>query len=324
MKYVKVSDNSYKLSVTDGGTIYFYTGDETGEVRISGDLIVQGNTTTVQSEELTVRDNIIEINTGETGAGVTLDTAGLRIDRGTFQDAYMVLDENLTSRVTGDPGVFAFRFNDGTAAPIRTTHINTAGSDLHLINSGTGVITVSGTTDYEDQVTDDDDITNKKYVDDAIATAFDTVFLRQIGDGITNPSSVIVNSYEPFPDGQGVANSFIQFNIDGSVVSELYRDRWEFEELRFAGTTIETLSSNEDLVLRAPGTGSVRIDDTLHINSTPGDDDILLQPAQPGDGAKIYVSNQSTGKSGIFFVNDESNRDELVSKNRALLFGMLF
>ncbi len=324
MKYVKVSDNSYKLSVTDGGTIYLYTGAETGEVRISGDLIVQGNTTTVQSEELTVKDNIIILNQGETGAGITLDEAGIRIDRGTLQDAYIVLDEDITNSRTGLPGVFAFKFNDGSAAAIRTNAINTAGSDLHLINSGTGVITVTGTTDYENQVTDDDDITNKKYVDDAISTSFATVFLKQIGDGVSSPSSIRIFDSEPSPDGSGVDHSKITFTIDGVIHAEMYDDRLEYGNLRFTDTIIETISSNDDLVLRAPGTGAVRIDDTLHINSTPGDDDVAIEPTQPIDGSKIYISTQSTGKSGIYFVNDEANRDELVSKNRALLFGMLF
>lgn len=38
--------------------------------------------------------------------------------------------------------------------------------DLKLIPKGTGALSVAGTTDYEDNVTDDDDIPNKKYVDD--------------------------------------------------------------------------------------------------------------------------------------------------------------
>ena len=38
----------------------------------------------------------------------------------------------------------------------------------------------------------------------------------------------------------------------------------------------------------------------------------------------IYSRPEGIGKSGIFFVNTENNRDELVSKNRALLFSMLF
>lgn len=39
--------------------------------------------------------------------------------------------------------------------------------DLKLLSKGTGVLTVTGTTNYETNVTDDDDIPNKKYVDDA-------------------------------------------------------------------------------------------------------------------------------------------------------------
>ena len=62
----------------------------------------------------------------------------------------------------------------------------------------------------------------------------------------------------------------------------------------------------------------------LHINSTPSDDDNTLAPGFPTEGIKLYVSDQSTGKTGIYFANAEQNRDELVSKNRALLFGMLF
>jgi hypothetical protein len=49
-----------------------------------------------------------------------------------------------------------------------------------------------------------------------------------------------------------------------------------------------------------------------------------MTPTAPADGTKIYVGNEYTGKSGIFFANDQGSRDELVSKNRALLFGMLF
>ena len=324
-KFLRVDEGDYKITVQNGGQITLDTGNEEGTVVITGDLTVQGTTTTVETANMTIEDNIIVLNQGEAGAGITdpSNSSGLEIDRGTLLNAFFVYDDNLTDSINGG-GLFAFRLDNGTVSGIRTNHVNTAGSDLHLINTGTGVITVSGTNNYEDQVTDDDDITNKKYVDDAIDTAFATVFLQQIGDGDASPSSIRVADSEPVPDGSGVDNSVITFTIDGNIVSQLYGDRWEFDELRFRGTTLETISSNEDLILSSPGTGSVRIDDTLHINSTPGIDDFLTEPLAPDDGAKIYVSNQSTGKSGVFFVNQSETRDELVSKNRALLFGMLF
>lgn len=324
-KFFRVDGGDYKITVQNGGQITLDTGNEEGTVVITGDLTVLGTTTTVETANMTIEDNIIVLNKGEAGAGITdpSNSSGIEIDRGSLLNAFFVYDDNLTDPVnTG--GLFALRLDGGSVSGLRTNHINTAGSDLHLINAGTGVITVTGTVNYENQVTDDDDITNKKYVDDAISTAFATVFLKQIGDGVLSPSSIVVADSEASPDGSGVANSNITFTIDGNVVSELYNDRWEFTDLRIRGTVLETITSNEDLVLSAPGTGSVRIDDTLHINSTPGIDDFLTDPLAPSDGAKIYVSTEYTGKTGIYFVNENETRDELVSKNRALLFGMLF
>ena len=326
-KFLNVPNGDYRVTVKTGGTITLDTGFENGQVTITGNLVVQGTTTTVESTVTTIADNIITVNAGETGTGVSLDTAGIMIDRGVFSNAYMVFDENVVWRdpntETTMTGGFVFKNEIGTLVGLRANSISTGGGDLYLINSGAGVISVTGTTNYEDQVVDDDHITNKKYVDDAIATSFATVFLRQIGDGVDTVSSISIDDEET----TGLA-SVINFSIDDNIVSRLYADRWEFDEIRIAGTTIETLPSNEDLVLRSSGAGSVRIEDTLHINAVPDIDDILsinpLQPAAPANGAKIYVSDQYTGKTGIYFVNANNNRDELVSKNRALLFGMLF
>ena len=320
-KFFRVDGGDYKITVQNGGQITLDTGDEEGTVVITGDLTVLGTTTTVETANMTIEDNIIVLNKGEAGAGITDsgNSSGIEIDRGSLLNAFMVYDDNLTDSINGG-GLFALRLSNGTVSGLRTNHINTAGSNLHLINSGLGVITVTGTNNYEDQVTDDDDITNKKYVDDAISTAFATVFLQQIGDGVISPSSIVVADSE-----SGVVdNSNITFTIDGNIVSELYSDRWEFEEIRIAGNKIETISSNEDLILASPGTGSIRIDDNLHINSVPHAGDASLEPLAPSDGVRIYVDSEYTGKTGLYFVNAQETRDELVSKNRALLFGMLF
>ena len=322
-KFVNVPNGDYKVTVQEGGRITLNTGFEEGAVYITGDLVVQGNTTTVQSEDLTIRDNIIVVNADETGAGITLTEAGIKVERGSVVDAFFTFNEDVTWRdpttETTKSGGFVFRDNDGLLLGLRTNSISTGGGDLYLINSGTGVISVTGTTNYEDNVTDDDDITNKKYVDDAIDTAFATVFLSQIGDGEDTITSITIEDEET----TGL-DSVINFAIDENVVSRLYADRWEFDELRFIGTKIETTSSDNDMILSAPGTGSIRIDDTLHINSVPSVDDGALEPPAPADGVKLYVSDQYTGKTGIYFTNANDNRDELISKNRSLLFSMLF
>lgn len=167
-KVVRVQDGDYKVvvgsSITPGNIILDTNpagefGTQ-GEVRITGDLIVLGNITAVQSETLTVNDNIIELNKGETGNGVSTlgTTSGIRVNRGTRPYVEFVWDESLLSRnpLTGvnTPGTFKFTTLSDQLIPIATNSINTDGGDLALISSGDGVITVTGTTDYEQRILD--------------------------------------------------------------------------------------------------------------------------------------------------------------------------
>lgn len=331
-KFVHVPNGNYKIQVQQGAEIRLDTNpngldgssadDQQGKVVITGDLEVLGNQTFINSETMEVEDNIIVLNKGDSGPGVALGTSGLQINRGagTANDKYFVYDEALD--------LFAFRTGDaagGALVGLRTNSISTGSGDLTInTGAGNGVITVSGTVNYEQNVTDDDDITNKKYVDDAILTAFATVFLTQIGDGVTDPSTVKVLDNETTGN-----NSLVQINIDNSTVAEFYKDRLELPEIRITGTTIETTESNEDLILSAPGTGSVIVRDILEITSVPGLDtdplDLLnTVPPAPDNGVKIYINNESTGGTGIFFANAQDRRDEIISNNRSLVYGMIF
>ena len=323
-KYLNVPNGNYKVSVQTGGTIYLDTGFETGTVELSGNLLVKGTTTTVNSTVVDITDNIITLNSGENGAGITLGEAGIKIDRGFEPDAFFKYDEDVSGFIAIDEA--------SQLISLATNEIDSRSQNL-LLNAGTSTINVNPNVDYERKVftydglgnltgynaANADVVPNTQSVVDYVAFNFANVFLRQIGDGSLTVSSIEIDDFE----NTGV-DSVITFKIDGNIVSQLYADRWEFDEIRIAGSTIETISSNEDLVLKAPGTGSIRIDDTLHLNRVPSDDDITLIPPQALDGTKIYVADQYTGKSGIYFTNDQGNRDELVSKNRALLFGMLF
>ena len=323
-KYLNVPNGNYKVSVQTGGNIFLDTGFETGTVEISGNLLVRGDQTTVNTAQLDIEDNIITLNSGETGAGITLGDSGIRINRGTLPDSFFKYDEDVAGFIAIDEA--------SQLISLATNKIDSRSQNL-LLNAGTSTVNVSPTVDYERKVfTYDgfgeltgynvakaDVIPNAQAVVDYVAFNFANVFLRQIGDGVLSVTSITIDDEE----NTGV-DSVIKFTVDGNTVSQLYADRWEFDEVRIAGSTIETISSNEDLVLRSAGTGSIRIDDTLHLNRVPSDGDASLEPSQPTDGMKIYVADQYTGKSGLFFTNDQGNRDELVSKNRALLFGMLF
>jgi len=326
-KYLNVPNGNYKVAVQSGGTIFLDTGLDSGTVEISGDLVIRGDTTTVNTTQMVIEDRVITLNNGDDAAAGIQGSdsfAGIEINRGSLPDAYFGYDEDVT-------GFIAFTGNGANLASLATNKIDSRSQNL-LLDAGTSTIGVSPTVDYEQKVftysgatltgydaAKADVIPNTQAVVDYVAYNFANVFLSQIGDGDVTKSSIVIADFE----NSGV-DSVIKFDIDGNTVSQLYADRWEFDDLRFTGSVIDTLSSNEDLVLKSSGTGSIRIDDTLHLNRVPSDDDASLQPSQPVDGTKIYVADQYTGKSGIYFVNDQGNRDELVSKNRALLFGMLF
>ena len=322
-KYVVVPEGNYKVTVQSGGTITLDTGLNVGQVRITGDLLVQGTTTTVQSTEVTIRDNILELNSGETGPGITLTEAGLRIDRGSFSDAFFVFNESITwtNPVTGllTQGAFVFKNEANSLVGIRTNSITTGGGNLFLINQGTGVVSVTGTVNYELNVVDDDTLTNKKYVDDAIVTAFQTVLLTQIGDGVITPTTVRALDVETTGN-----LSVIEFNVDATNIANFYIDRFELDKIRIQDTRIETIPTDQDLILAAPGTGVVKIEDTLLLESLPTAGDLTVDPVFPTSGTKLYAKTEELGKTGIFFVNESQTRDELISRNRSLLYSMIF
>ena len=76
-KIEKVTGGNYKIAVSNGasGTITLDTTDGASAVRgtivINGDLEVRGTQTTVESTVTTIADNIISLNEGETGAGIS-------------------------------------------------------------------------------------------------------------------------------------------------------------------------------------------------------------------------------------------------------------
>jgi hypothetical protein len=240
------------------------------------------------------------------------------MDRGTLTNALFTFNENITwsdpVTDTTKTGGFVFKDANNALIGIRTNNINTGGGDLYLINSGTGTVSVTGTVNYEAQVTDDDDIPNKKYVDDTISNAFNTVNISTIGQGNVGTQTAIVIADT---DVSG-APSVIDFNIDGQANAKLFEDRFELPEVRIGGSIIETTASNQDMVIASPGTGVVQIDDTLHIRQA------VSVPNSPADGSKLYMQTESYGQTGMFFVNAQGTRDELISKNRSILYSMLF
>ena len=75
-----------------------------GNVAVQGDLTISGNVVSVDVETVTVKDNLIVLNNGEVGTGVTAGEAGIVVDRGTEPDYKFVFDEISDSFKVGQEG----------------------------------------------------------------------------------------------------------------------------------------------------------------------------------------------------------------------------
>ena len=64
------------------------------DVVVSGNLTVSGTTTSINTEEINLADNIINLNSNYSGSAPT-ENAGIIVNRGTLADPYIIWDENL-------------------------------------------------------------------------------------------------------------------------------------------------------------------------------------------------------------------------------------
>ena len=344
-------NGDYNIKVRDGGTIKLDTGTS-GDTIITGNLTVQGDVTAVSSTNLEIKDRIITLNDGENGPGVTLTYAGVEIDRGTYVDSTAVpraafvwnesnpgfaTDEDPASAsgfwqiVTGSSDT-SYGFGDSNLKVRRIlTDASTDSGDLTLIGTGTGVVKVAGTSNYETQVTDDDDLPNKKYVDDAIQnnptfqiTKLDTRVI--IADKDVSPNNTSTGGSLAYYQNQtgypiasdAAAESGIGFIVDGDLTSTFYKNRVQLQDLEIVGSEIRHDNSNANIFINTNGTGKLQTNYGIQLDNN------AVSPGMITGSHVIYSRPQGVGKSGIFFVNTENTRDELVSKNRALLFSMLF
>ena len=172
---VKVNGD-YKIKAAQGGNISLDAGP-TGNIAITGNLNVYGATSYLNTTNTDIYDNKIVLNKGEQTNQIHLGESVIEIDRGptnAYGNAQLLFVEGINwedpvDRVTKS-GLFVFKTVKAGLCGIQTVSINTNGGNLYLINSGTGVISVTGTVDYENRVLDDDHIPNKKYVDTRIAS----------------------------------------------------------------------------------------------------------------------------------------------------------
>ena len=149
------------------GNVTIATGESNfNNVVIAGNLTVSGTTTTVDTANTTIKDNVIVLNEGEVGTGVTAGTSGIEIDRGSETNKTLVWDETDDKWTVGSETFAANTFeavgfqgaffgNGGLNSPLQlssglegqtgnTIFINPQGSDTLVQMWGETVNLVTG------------------------------------------------------------------------------------------------------------------------------------------------------------------------------------
>lgn len=318
-KVVRVHDGDYRIITKQNGTIVLDTGgggypdapNETGEVIITGNLTVLGSTTTVDSEDLSIRDNIIYLNKDETGSGVSLVNSGFTIERGTQANVSLFFNETTDT----------FRFIDdlGNLIPLQSNSIRTGGGDLQIFTDlfpGDGVISVSEIPDYEDRCTDPDDIPNVQFVYDYVLASSGVAIVDRFY--AYAGTSLLDTGARAYDTAAGAGTSRIVFEVDGTEIAQFNNSGLGFNRLLISENTISSTDSNDDLELYTSGTGSVFVDAPLSLANQGS------SPSADVGQTKIYASSTvGTGGTGINFINPSVN-GELISSKKALLYALLF
>lgn len=297
-KIVKVHNGDYKIvvgsvnvgsGVSTPGTIVLDTNPNglpnQGLVNIKGDLLVEGTTTTVNSEVVTIEDNIIILNTGWDGIASAGKQSGISLNQGISPDVNIIFDNDITSfDPTGNTslpgsnpdGSFVFKDDNDNLRAIVTNSIDTLGQDLALISSGTGVITVQGTTTYEERVLD--------------YARLNVIFSISRVSRSSNEATVYTTSPHTFvPGDQVVVNctsnvSFNAYNPYGNIQSVTIIDCPAADRFTYTST-------GPDVSLLPPGSasGTVRVDPIIN-------DDYIPNIKAVNDLASILLSEVTVNK----------------------------
>jgi hypothetical protein len=319
-RVLKVSQSNYRLQTQSGGTITLDTGVAVGTVVVTGNLDVKGTTTTVESSNTTVKDNILQLNHGQTGSGIsgTLDyQSGIEVERGSYSAAQILFNEQLThyNSVTSSnlSGTFVLKTADGTLEGLRLSTIGNDGASDFVIDmqSGAHAILIANSPNYNTYVTQDNHIINKKYLTNYVAANNGLAVVDRVYYPGTGPSSSANSLMQAY-------STDIEFSINQVLKATISAAGLTVNNVNLSGNTLtNTSTSPADNLIITAGTNNVEVNAILNL------DDQSSTPASTSGKTKIYSSaTAGPGKTGLYITNVNTS-DELISKNRAVLYSIL-
>lgn len=345
-------------SIATGTGYIIPTVPTTSKVVITGDLVVLGTRTELSSTNITLVDPTILLNQGGnftpssylSGLQISVDptdnidlsyyfqynntatwngTGALGVVRGVFEfrkglptsphPLYSAIKINAIRMPRWDVGTSSQPEGSySTVGSLSIPRLNIFGSD-----NPTSVMSVKGTTNYEDNCTDPDDIPNVQYVLNSLAT------------NINHAESVVVgNSYITINDKVEDSASFSQIlgvldgvpsvkpnPTTGTVVLRITTSTALIAGIQFNANQIEPVQTNTNLILSATGVGQI-------VAASPVIYQASVVPVPGAGQTGLYSENPGSGGTGMYYVNSSTSgvvtQDEFVSRKKALVFSLIF
>jgi len=250
---------------------------DTKTTRVKGDLIVEGTETTLDTTTLTIEDPIIRLAKNNTN---TTDTdSGILVERGVDNNA-------------------AFYWNEGDDV-FKAVTTTSDGTGTSITDTALAKIQAAEPAAASDVAT-------KNYVDSTSGVSLSGSTNNQVVT-VTGASALQGEANLTF-DGTtlGVAGAITTSGDAGDISTQTIN-------IDSGSATISGLRSNEDLILKASGTGNVVIDDTLTFSAMATDptataQTILYNKTAGGGGTGLYFRSTAIGSGAV---------GELISKKKA-------
>jgi hypothetical protein len=328
-------DGDYKIVTKANGVITMDVGS-TGTVRVTGNLDILGATTTIETTDTSIKDNIIVLNQGQSlngsgqaqissGQGLDYGKSGIIIDRGADANrlyrASLLFDNNkqgFVIRSDNNPtllyGVGLRLDTDGLES---SYYVNGRPrlyfSGVETPNVVLSVGEESAVQDYSAWIEANgmpNDIPNKQYVDDKFANT--SVDIATTATSLKKYNSFI-NISNSALGGAGRISTF----IDDYLVMQVEQNSVQMADLGIEGSTISPVFTNTNLFLTTHN-ADVEVQSGMSFQVP------TYSPVGEVNKVKVYsTSTTGAGGTGLMFVNNQG-QDELVSAKKALIFSIIF
>lgn len=317
----------YRIRVQSGGNIILDPGSS-GTVTITGNLDVMGAQSNIESNSVSIQDNILQLNYDPNniynGDGIPTGSpingqAGLQIWRGSRSSANLLFDENIShynpysnSNVDGS---FVLKTTDGTLSGLNLATVITPSNSNFVFDfqNQPYVLRIANGSGYENRVLNDNDIPNRKYVQQYVTSAAGTIAVSALWYPTVTPLVDATTSIQAFA-------STIVFQLGGITEVSLSSGGFTMGNVTVNQNTISNTGSNVANLILSANTGKVEINGVLVL------DDQTAQPSVISGTTNIYSSATiGPGKTGIYFNNNNASQtpDELVSRSRAVALSIL-